>query len=176
MPARATRYFVKNHAEPSSEPAPVDVEKLGEGHYALTLDGHRFEVDSLVLPHGAVSMLVEGRSYSVEFEERDDDITVLLNGQLSRLDVVDERRLRLRAISASFEASGKQVVAAPMPGKVVKLLVKAGDAVEEGQGLVVVEAMKMENELKAPKAGTVTEVAVAEGATVENGARLVVVE
>jgi biotin carboxyl carrier protein len=63
-----------------------------------------------------------------------------------------------------------------MPGKVVKVLVKVGDEVKEGQGLVVVEAMKMENELKSPKAGKVVEVLAKEGATVENNAKLVVVE
>jgi biotin carboxyl carrier protein len=62
-----------------------------------------------------------------------------------------------------------------MPGKVVRVLVKAGDEVAEGQGLVVVEAMKMENELKSPKAGTVTELHAVEGATVESGAKLIVV-
>ena len=63
-----------------------------------------------------------------------------------------------------------------MPGKIVKIFVKVGDVVTEGQGLVVVEAMKMENELKAPKAGTITQIITKEGATVENGAPLVVVE
>jgi biotin carboxyl carrier protein len=63
-----------------------------------------------------------------------------------------------------------------MPGKVVKVLVKLGDEVKEGQGLVVVEAMKMENELKSPKAGKVVELLAKEGSTVENNAKLVVVE
>ncbi|HEY5675844.1 MAG TPA: biotin/lipoyl-containing protein, partial [Myxococcales bacterium] len=70
---------------------------------------------------------------------------------------------------------GKQVISAPMPGKVVKVLVKVGDEVKDGQGLVVVEAMKMENELKSPKAGKVTELHAVEGAAVESGAKLAVV-
>jgi len=67
-------------------------------------------------------------------------------------------------------------VNSPMPGKVVKVFVKVGDEVSEGQAVVVVEAMKMENELKAPKAGKVTEVTAREGTAVENGSKLVVIE
>jgi biotin carboxyl carrier protein len=103
-------------------------------------------------------------------------VNVLVRGQVSRVDVADERRLRLRAGSAGFSVEGKQVINAPMPGKVVKVLVKQGDEVKEGQGLVVVEAMKMENELKSPKAGKVVELLAKEGTTVENNAKLVVVE
>jgi biotin carboxyl carrier protein len=73
-------------------------------------------------------------------------------------------------------AAGTQRVLAPMPGKVVKVLVKAGDEVKARQGLVVVEAMKMENELRSPKDGRVSDVLVAEGASVEAGRLLVVVE
>ena len=83
------------------------------------------------------------------------------------------RRRRARAILGA--ANGAQRIIAPMPGKVVKVLVAVGDAVESRQGLVVVEAMKMENELTATRAGTVTEVAVTEGTSVEAGRLLVVV-
>ena len=71
--------------------------------------------------------------------------------------------LRLRAGSAGFSVEGKQTIAAPMPGKVVKVLVKLGDEVKEGQGLVVVEAMKMENILRAGKSGTVKSVEASPG-------------
>ncbi|HEY1088611.1 MAG TPA: biotin/lipoyl-containing protein [Archangium sp.] len=175
--ARTTKYFAKNLAHKDAEAAQLEVETLGEGRYAVTLDGHRFELESLVLPHGAVSMIVEGQSYSVEFDEKKaDELGVLLRGQLTRFDVADERKLRMRQATAGFKAEGKQVITAPMPGKIVKILAKVGDEVTEGQGVVVVEAMKMENELKAPKAGKVTELFVKEGATVENGANLLTVE
>ena len=169
-----TKYFAKNLAQKNGPTSEIEVESLGEGHYAVTLDGHRYELESLVLPHGAVSMIVENESYSVEFDERGDEVSVLLRGHVTRYDIADERRLRMRAASAGFAAEGKQVITAPMPGKIVKIFVKPGDEVKEGQGLVVVEAMKMENELKAPKAGKVTEVHAKEGTAVENGAKLVV--
>lgn len=174
--ARSTTYHVKNLAKKDAEASQVEVEGLGMGRYAVTFEGHRSELESLVLPHGAVSMIVEGQSYSVEFDEKGDEVDVLLRGQYTRFDVADERKLRLRAASAGFSVEGKQTVAAPMPGKIVKIFVKVGDEVTEGQGIVVVEAMKMENELKAPKAGKVTEVLVKEGVPVENGAPLVVIE
>jgi biotin carboxyl carrier protein len=89
--------------------------------------------------------------------------------------VVDRRR-RESSGAGGVAASGAQRVNAPMPGRVVRVLVKPGDDVAVRQGLVVIEAMKMENELGSPKAGRVKEVAVAEGASVEAGRLLVVVE
>jgi biotin carboxyl carrier protein len=159
-----------------SEPTPVDIEPLGNGHFAVTMGGRRHEVDAVPLPHGAVSMIVDGESYSVEFEERGEEVAVLVRNQVTVVDVADQRRLQLRAGAVQFKAEGRQVICAPMPGKVVKLLVKVGDEVKEGQGVVVVEAMKMENELKSPKAGKVVELFATEGSTVENNARLVAVE
>jgi|APLak6261679142_1056127.scaffolds.fasta_scaffold00013_70 biotin carboxyl carrier protein len=174
--ARSVKYHVKNLGKKDEAAAELDVEALGEGRYAVTVNGKRHELESLVLPHGSVSMLIDGHSYSVDFDEKKDEVGVLLRGQFTRFDVADERKLRLRAAAAGFSVEGKQTVTAPMPGKIVKVFVKVGDEVAEGQGLVVVEAMKMENELKSPKAGKVTEVITKEGATVENGAPLVVVE
>jgi biotin carboxyl carrier protein len=168
------RYFAKLQGQ--KEAVPVDIEPLEGSRYRLTLNGQTHTVDALTLDHGAVSLLVDGDSYHVEFEENGDEVGVMVRGQVNRVDVADERRLRLRVAGAGFSVEGKQVITAPMPGKVVKVLVKVGDEVKEGQGLVVVEAMKMENELKSPKAGKVTELLAKEGTAVENNAKLVVVE
>lgn len=168
------RYFAK--IQGSEEQLPVDIEPAGEGKYKVTLRDQTHLVDALQLDNGLMSLLIEGNSYGAEFEDQGDDVAVLLRGRVIRVDVADERRLRLRAMSTEFAVTGKQVICAPMPGKVVKVLVKPGQDVEAGQGLVVVEAMKMENELKAPKAGKVVELLAKEGSTVENNAKLVVVE
>lgn len=168
------RYFTKLQGQ--KEAVPVDIEPAGENRYKLTINGVTHVVDALTLPHGAVTMLVDNDSYGVEFEENGDEVGVLVRGQVTRVDVADERRLRLRAATVGFSAEGKQLIAAPMPGKVVKVLVKVGDEVKQGQGLVVVEAMKMENELKSPKDGKVVELFAKEGTAVENNAKLVVVE
>ena len=156
--------------------APVDVQPLGGGRYAVTFNGKAHEVDALALEHGALSLLVGGESFNAEFEPGAETLAVLLRGHVTKLDIVNDRQLRMRAASAAFTAEGKQVISAPMPGKVVKLLARVGDEVQAGQGLVVVEAMKMENELKAPRAGRVTEIHVQEGQAVENNAKLVAVE
>lgn len=173
MAGNSRRYFATVKGK---SPQTVEVEALGEGRYRVVLDGTPHEVDALTLEHGAVSMLVDGASHSVEFEDVGDEVAVLLHTQVTRIDIADERRLRLRAAKAGFSAEGRQLLCAPMPGKVVKVLVKVGDEVQEGQGLVVVEAMKMENELKSPKAGKVVQLKAQEGSAVENGALLVAVE
>ena len=82
----------------------------------------------------------------------------------------------MRRAAGGFTVEGKQILASPMAGKVVKVLAKVGDEVRAGQGLVVVEAMKMENELKSPKSGKLVELSAVEGQAVEGGAKLAVVE
>jgi biotin carboxyl carrier protein len=123
-----------------------------------------------------VSILAGTRSARCDIEPgKEGRLTVLVGDTVHSLELLDERRLRLRRAGGKFTAVGPQRVDAPMPGKVVRVLVKQGDQVTEGQGLVVVEAMKMENELKSPKAGRVVELHAVEGAAVESGAKLVVV-
>jgi biotin carboxyl carrier protein len=158
------------------EPIAVELQPAPNGRFLLTVDGRQHEVDAVPLEQGAVSMIIDGDSYNVELEERDDAMIARVADQLVRIDIADERQRRLKMARAGFSVEGKQVVTAPMPGKVVKILVKPGDAVTEGQGLVVVEAMKMENELKSPKAGKVLEILAREGEPVEMDAKLVVVE
>ena len=85
-----------------------------------------------------------------------------------RVVISDEREWRRKRGSA-IEAEGRQQVLAPMPGKIVRVLVKTGDAVRAGQGVLVVEAMKMQNEIRAPKSGTIDRLAVVEGQTVNAG-------
>jgi biotin carboxyl carrier protein len=121
------------------------------------------------------SVLINGRSYRVVINEtRGAGTEVWVNGRLLSMEVFDPRDLRPgQGASANH---GRQEIAASMPGKVVRLLVAPGDAVEEGQGLVVVEAMKMQNEMKSPKSGRVAEIRVRPDATVVAGEVLVVVE
>jgi biotin carboxyl carrier protein len=172
MPSQ--RYYATVKGQ--KEPVTVELQPGPSGRLLLIADGRHHEVDAFPLEHGAVSMIIDGESYNVEFEDRADEVIVHLEDQVVRIDVSDERRRRLKMARAGFTAEGRQIITAPMPGKVVKILVKLGDAVSEGQGLVVVEAMKMENELKSPKAGRVVELLAQEGAAVEMNAKLVVVE
>ena len=143
----------------------------------MRLDDREFHVDFLQVDPGLYSLLIGGRSYEIDLLKVEDAVMVLVNGQPFRVEIQDERERRLRAAAGKGELkAGRRAVAAPMPGKVVRLLVRPGDAVRAGDGIVVVEAMKMENELKAPAAGMVKEVRVEEGKAVSGGDVLVVIE
>jgi len=147
-----------------------------EGGYRVTIGGKAFDLDAVHLQGAAISLIVGTRSYRCDIEPRKDGkLAVLVNESVVDLEILDERKLRMRRASGKFSLEGPQRIDAPMPGKVVRVLVKVGDEVQEGQGLVVVEAMKMENELKSPKAGKVTELHAVEGAAVEAGAKMLVV-
>ena len=123
---------------------------------------------------GVYSVLLDGRSYEARVEDADGLVIVFIDGHRFEVESRDPRRWSRRSGKASLE--GRSNVVAPMPGKIVRLLVAEGDTVAAGQGLLVVEAMKMQNEMKAPKAGTVTALAAREGATVTAGEVLAVIE
>jgi biotin carboxyl carrier protein len=134
------------------------------------------EVDAVHLRTGSLSLLADGRSARCDVEaDAEGRFRVLLGEETHAFELLDDRKHRLHKAGGTFSLEGPQRIDAPMPGKIVRVLVKEGDAVEEGQGLVVVEAMKMENELKSPKAGVVRELHAREGQPVEAGTKLVVV-
>lgn len=119
------------------------------------------------------SVLMDGCSYDARVEETPAGLVVVIDGYRFEVDVHDPRRFSRRQSGRAGE--GLQTVSAPMPGKVVRVLVAPGDAVEAGQGVVVVEAMKMQNEMKAARAGRVLTVAAKEGNTVSAGDVLVTI-
>lgn len=144
----------------------------------LRLEPSRFEYNGLAREYsleasgpGIFSILIEGRSYQATILAPG---TIQVNNQIFSVELFDPRELRAR--SSAGASHGRQDIIAPMPGKVVRLLVAVGDAVEAGQGLIVVEAMKMQNEMKSPKAGTVVEMKTKPGATVAAGEILLVIE
>ena len=155
----------------------IQVEHLHHNFYTVTVAEKSFQVDAAVLPNGALSLLVDEDSYDVDFEGPLTHPSVLVRNHVEHFAIADERQFHLHAIAAGGASSaGKNVVTAPMPGKIVKALVQIGDEVQKGQGLIVVEAMKMENELKSPKKGKVTQIHTIEGSVVEKGAKLITVE
>jgi biotin carboxyl carrier protein len=128
------------------------------------------EFSVVPLAPGSYSVLIGERSYTVFATSGE----VVVNGRTFAVEIFDPREMRGR--KSAGVAEGRQKIAATMPGKVVRLLVNEGDTVEAGQGLVVVEAMKMQNEMKSPKAGRVVEVKTKADATVAAGEVLLVIE
>ena len=167
---------MKVHIAAGGRTRAVEVSRDGD-RFVVSVDGHQHEVDVKVI-NGVWSVLVgpaggPTRSYAVAFSQfAEGALAVHVNGV--PVEVTINRMRRTAASSTHPGNEGPQRVTAPMPGKIVKLLVKPGDKVEPRQGVVVVEAMKMENELRARAAGTVSEVRVTEGASVEAGAILVI--
>jgi biotin carboxyl carrier protein len=160
----------------------VSVE-LHEGTYRVVVDGVERRIDAAAVDPSTFSLicLSDGRRTSQEVGLSETSLPGELavhmpTGVVSARVVTGAAARFGRGAALGHHAAGAQQVVAPMPGKVVKVLVKAGDEVKARQGLIVVEAMKMENELRSPKDGRVTEVLVAEGASVEAGRPLVVVE
>jgi biotin carboxyl carrier protein len=144
-----------------------------DGRYAVTIGDRQLDVDYLETGAQFVSLLVEGKSYDVALEARPTGYSVALPAG-----VVDvELQAAARGDGAAAHAAlGPARLNAPMPGKIVRLLAAPGDEVLAGQGIVVMEAMKMENELRAPRAGRLREIRVAEGQAVESGALLALLE
>ncbi len=155
----------------------VEVRRSGD-RWRVRLDDQEVTA-SVIETDGVWSLLLDSLSYEVTIEDHGAGrLTVHVDGHAVPVGMIDSRaaRSRLARRAGAARADGPIPVAAPMPGRVVKVLVEPGDAVIERQGLVVVEAMKMENELRAPRAGTVRAVHAAEGQSIEANTVLVVVE
>jgi biotin carboxyl carrier protein len=154
----------------------VEIEENGKAVYRISVDGNEFLVDGKKTGRTNFSLIVDNRSFEIEVDNTDDEYRVLVDGRNYRIHLVDERRVRVGAAQSGLQLQGRQMVSVPMPGKIIAVLVAIGDAVEMGQGLVIVEAMKMENEVRSPISGEVKEIKVKPGDTVEGGALLVIVE
>jgi biotin carboxyl carrier protein len=152
----------------------MQIEVRGEApRYAVTLDGRPLDVDLRATSSGFASLVVDGASQEVGLMPREGGWSVLLQGRTLDVQLQEAGAV---ALAPRAVQGGAARVTAPMPGRLVKVLVEAGQDVTEGQGLVVMEAMKMENELRAPRAGRVKELHARERQAVESGALLVVLE
>jgi biotin carboxyl carrier protein len=154
----------------------VEIEEIGKSLYRVAIDGNDFLVDGKKTGRTNYSLIVDNRSFEIEVDNSEDEYRVLVDGRNYHVHLVDERRVRVGGGQSDIDLQGRQKVSVPMPGKVIAVLVSEGDSVERGQGLVIVEAMKMENEVRSPIAGEVKEIKVKPGDAVEGGAVLVIVE
>jgi biotin carboxyl carrier protein len=145
----------------------------GTARVTFTVDGRPVEADAVRLSRGAYSILLGGKSLEVSAEEASDGFLIRTNEREFQVEIIDPRSWRRRR-GAGIELEGRQQLIAPMPGKIVRILVAAGQQVSAGQGLLVIEAMKMQNEIRSPKSGIVEKLA-REGQTVNAGEVLAIV-
>jgi biotin carboxyl carrier protein len=152
----------------------VELERIESG-WKCRLNGRELPVDVVSGEDGVLSLLLAGKSYEVKQESAGTETRILVGQERFDVSVRDPRSFRSRR-HAGADAQGVKKITAPMPGKVVRLLAAEGSTVEAGQSVIVIEAMKMQNELKAPKSGVVKKINVSEGAAVEAGQSLAEVE
>ncbi len=139
----------------------------------FSVDDRLVEACAIRISRDAYSILLGGRSLEVTIEKTSSGLLLRADGREFQVEIIDPRSWR-RARGAGIELDGRQQLVAPMPGKIVRVLVAAGQQVSAGQGLLVIEAMKMQNEIRSPKSGTVEKLA-REGQTVNAGEVLAIV-
>jgi len=152
----------------------VELMRAGSS-WQCRLDGKDFPADVTFPQPGVLSILVDGKSYEIKQQPAQGETGVVIGQEYFNVIVRDPRSLAARR-RAGDDIQGVRKITAPMPGKVVRILAPAGTAVEAGQPVLVIEAMKMQNELKSPKKGTVKKLNVGEGTAVEAGQTLAEVE
>jgi biotin carboxyl carrier protein len=145
-----------------------------EDGWLCRLDGRELDVDAVLVRPDVLSLRLGNRAYEVKLERVAGDLYVSVGSASFAAEVHDPRSLRGR--SKIGDDRGPRKIIAPMPGRVVRLLAREGDEVQPGAGIVVVEAMKMQNEIKSTKKGTVQKLLVSEGAAVNAGDVLAIVE
>ena len=165
------RYYVTLDPDPTAVPLAIDVVELPSGALEVRVEGRPVAVDVVSLG-GQLSVRVDGQVVDLTTEGAPPEIGAVASGHRSYVRVESERMRAAAQAKKTTTTTADKTVKSPMPGRVVKVLVAKGDSVAVGQGLVVLEAMKMENEVKARAAGTVLAVHVAAGDTVEGSAKL----
>jgi biotin carboxyl carrier protein len=154
----------------------VEVTELTALSYRVKVAGVEHNLDLRRVGPASFSILVCDRCFDLDVVRNEDELVVTSRATAIRVALVDKRRRAQRDRTGRRHDGGRAEVKAMMPGRIVNVLVQPGDEVSHQQGLVVVEAMKMENELKSPKAGKIVEVRVSPGQTVEKGELLVIIE
>jgi biotin carboxyl carrier protein len=173
----ATTQKMKLHATIADQQTDVTIRDEGERVFA-EIDGRQYDLAVQEAGQGSYLLMSEGRVFDCHVEgppESGKPIDVVVGVTRFALTLTDPRRLR-GASGAGAHLDGAARIIAQMPGKVVRVLVDVGASVESGAGIVVVEAMKMQNEMKSPKAGIVVSLNVETGATVNAGDVLAIVE
>jgi biotin carboxyl carrier protein len=169
------RFYVTLDADGASDPARVDLVELPGGALEVHFDGRPLDVDVVEVTAGRpqLSVRVGGRIIDLTTEGRPPDMSAFAGGRRANVRVMSQQMRSAEQARRPTAPGGDKTVRSPMPGRVVQVLVAKGQVVEAGQGLIVLEAMKMENEVRARVAGTVADVYVVSGAAVDAQAKLI---
>jgi len=146
-----------------------------DGRWHCRLDGSDFQIDAVLARPDVLSILIGGKAYEIKRERVANDMHLWVGSSRHSVEVRDPRSLRSRRSGVSSDQGPKRLLAS-MPGKVVRVLLREHASVEAGQGVLVVEAMKMQNEIKSPKKGIVQKIIADEGTAVNAGDLLAIVE
>ncbi len=149
-----------------------------DGENTIIVDGERHTFDFMELGrHALHSLLLDNRSIEALIERQQNEYHIVWHGSLYTTQVEDERTLRLATSATKFEVGAGEIhITAPMPGLIVEVAVQKGDSVHEGDNIVILESMKMQNELKAPRAGVISRVSVKAGDSVQQSQLLVTIK
>ncbi len=161
----------------NDEERELDVVQISDHHFRVTVDGTVHEVDARDCGPDRLSALVDNVSFDISYASGDSELDLNFRNRYFKIDVLDERRMRMRQVLSELELSGGlEVIKTSMPGKVVKILVEKGQEVNAGDGIIIIEAMKMENEIRCKNSGTVNAIHVETGQAVEGNAPLIEIE
>jgi len=149
-----------------------DIRKVGNG-FKVLLNGQEIQVNILGVDKNNLTLIIDRKPYYI-YQDRDNQLTV--NGETYSFEIIDEQVARLLKSSPETGHKKELIITAPMPGLVIEIEIKEGDVVKHGQALIVVEAMKMQNEMKSPREGVVKKVLVRKGQTVNSKDALVIIE
>ncbi len=155
----------------------VRVKEIEANKFEVYLDDKSYIVDARLTEGSVYSLLINNESFEADVDYKgENNYHVLTEGDLFKINVMDEMKAKLMQRKGGGGVEGKQVIKSEMPGRVISVKVSVGDNVEEGDILLILEAMKMQNEIKAPKSGEVKELFVKEGENISADSKLVVIE
>lgn len=171
--AASTKYYAVAGA--AKDEHEVKITGAGGKNFTMELDGKVIEADFVKTGHNLYSLIIDDKSYEIDIYFDRDKYDVLVNGDHFTVEVFDELKKMLRD-RVTKGVQGRQIIATPMPGLVTKVLVQEGQEVKEGDPLLILVAMKMENQIKSPKNGVVQNLYVHANQTVSIGDKLVIID
>jgi len=154
----------------------IELTPLDDHRFEIAMDGVSHDIDLRFCTSDSLSMLMDNQSCDLSYLFLGGRLELHYRNQYFLLEVLDERQTRMRRIQTSPETSGAEIIKSVMPGKIVQILVKPGEIIKPGAGILIIEAMKMENEIYCRNGGLVRSVNVAPGQTIESDIVLVEIE